>query len=105
MISFEATKDDYLAVGQIVKRAVKIALEVGGAVEDTAELSMDLIACHANGCPLDFQRLLDAPVEDFAHDVFGIRRHIDRKTGRLGDCFVPRTAQPAFAEAKPQLSL
>jgi hypothetical protein len=53
---------------------------------------MDLTACHANGCPMDFETLLSAPDADFVHDVGGIHRYIDRTTGRLGDCFVPRCA-------------
>lgn len=53
---------------------------------------MDLTACHCNGCELDLDRLLLAPDPDFGHDVCGIRRHIDRRTGKLGGCFLPRCA-------------
>ncbi len=53
---------------------------------------MDLVACHANGCPLDFERLSDADDFNIAHDVFGIRRHLDRETGQLTDHFLPRYA-------------
>lgn len=55
---------------------------------------MDLSACHANGCPLDFKRLLAFPDFDFAHDIFGINQRIDRETGQLRNCFVPRCAKP-----------
>jgi hypothetical protein len=60
---------------------------------DKAGVTMDLNAAHANGCPLDFQKLLDFPDFDFFHDVYGIARHIDRETGRIGDCFLPRCAR------------
>ena len=42
---------------------------------------------------LDLQKLLDAPDGDFGHDVFGIRRHINRQTGELENCFLPRCAR------------
>ena len=44
--------------------------------------------------PLDLERMLNADDINFAHDFFGIRKHMDRKTGKLGDCFVPRFAKP-----------
>jgi hypothetical protein len=51
---------------------------------------MDIDACHCNGNPLKLVELLQADKFDFAHDVFGIHRHINRKTGILGHCFLPR---------------
>jgi len=57
------------------------------------DLRMDLTACHLNGCPLQLDDLLGAEDSDFAHDVFGIVCNLNRKTGRLENCFVPRYAQ------------
>jgi hypothetical protein len=54
---------------------------------------MDLEAVNSNGCPLDFQSLLDFPNFDFGHDIYGIGKHIDRTTGKLQDCFLPRCAK------------
>ncbi len=51
---------------------------------------MDITAAHRNGCPLKLDELLKAEDFDFAHDVFGIRRYINRKTGKLENCFLPR---------------
>jgi hypothetical protein len=59
---------------------------------------MDLNACHSNGCPLDFQRLLEASDFDFLHDMIGIQDHINRETGKLENCFVPRLAARAETE-------
>ena len=39
---------------------------------------------------IDFDRLLEADDFNFAHDVFGIIRHMDRTTGKLTDFFSPR---------------
>lgn len=60
---------------------------------DRTSTLMDLSACHANGCPLDFKRLADFPDFDLLHDVCGISAHIDRRTGKLEDCFIPRSAK------------
>lgn len=100
-VSFMITKDDRALVRQIVDRFAEAASDLGDQrdLDELRAVSMDLVACHANGCPMDFQRLLDAPDFDFFHDIDGIQRHIDRATGELGDCFLPRTAKPSRAEA------
>ncbi len=65
---------------------------------DRMSLVLDLSACHANGMPLDFQAMADAPRSfDFWHDIHGIQRHIDRETGKLQHCFVPRFARRVIA--------
>jgi len=56
-------------------------------------INMDITACHLNGNPLDLTALLNADSFDFAHDVLGIRRHINRKTGKLENCFLPRYSE------------
>lgn len=57
------------------------------------DLLMDLAAVH-HTCPLDFGRMAGAiGTANLAHDVLGIARHLDRRTGKLGDCFVPRFAK------------
>jgi hypothetical protein len=55
-------------------------------------LLMDLTAADGmNGNePLDWDRLLDADDFNFLHDIHGICDHIDRVTGVLGGCFLPR---------------
>ena len=55
---------------------------------------MDLTACHANGNPLRLAELLAADDGNFAHDIFGINRHLNRQTGELMDCFSPRYSRP-----------
>jgi len=53
---------------------------------------MDITACHNHACVLDLQRLSEAVDSDFLHDVGGIRRHLNRETLELENCFVPRHA-------------
>lgn len=92
-ISFATTKEEAVIIGAIIRRAQSMA----DYKIDSMEAHMDLSACHANGCPMKFQEFLDAPDFDFSHDFFGIRRHINRKTGQLEDFFLPRFAQPVAA--------
>jgi hypothetical protein len=89
LATFDVSKQDSDLITKIVLRAIS-TLRVEN--DDRLMLAMDLTACHANGCPLKLQELLDAPKFDFAHDIHGIQRHIDRTTGELKDCFCPRTA-------------
>jgi len=62
---------------------------------------MDLTACHSCGCPLDFEKLSRFPEPDFWHDISGINSNLDRDTGKLRNCFVPRCAKPENRDAGP----
>lgn len=57
---------------------------------DRTSLLMDL----GSVPELDLPKLLAAPAFDFAHDIWGIIRHMDRSSypGKLRDCFWPRCA-------------
>lgn len=90
-MNWNYSKRDFNLIRQIVDRAqVEGVKRGGGPVMDRMAVTMDLEACHCNGNPLDLEKLLNAPRLDFVHDVCGIIRHIDRDTGALKNCFVPR---------------
>lgn len=84
MISFNTTKDEAMTIHAIAKRAANL---IGG---DLLEWDMDVSATHANGTPLRLDALAEADDFNFIHDLGGIRRHIDRETGKLADGFLPR---------------
>jgi len=84
----KVTKSDLNIIHEIAKRAVDIA-EKGGYKIDYMTMEMDITACHISN-PLRLNELLSANNGDFGHDVFGIRKYIDRDTGKLKDCFSPR---------------
>jgi hypothetical protein len=89
-VSFNVTRFE---AGQIRAIAVRYAAVVRLLTDrkvDILETVMDLTACHANGCPLDLELLAAADDTNLLHDVGGINRHMDRETGRLTRCFVPR---------------
>lgn len=93
VVKFDATPAEFKTIAAIAERAHELAasLDFDYPVMD---VEMDVIAAHANGCPLDLESLLSFDDMDFGHDVFGIRRHIDRGTGGLRDCFLPRCSTP-----------
>jgi len=75
--------------------ASKIANAVnalGDSVDiDKLSILMDLEACNIV-CPLDLDKLLAFDSFNLAHDVCGIANHLNRTTGELEDCFLPRCA-------------
>jgi hypothetical protein len=87
---FEATREELEKISKIVNRASEL-----GALGDVTVITMfmDLEAAHCNGCPLDFDRLMEFPDGDFLHDILGIKHHMDREKGKLNDGFVPRCAK------------
>lgn len=96
MIRFNVSREQHDQIIHIVKRA-----EEKGWYDpaDRMQSVMDLKAVIAQGCQLDLdalERNFDSQYSvDVAHDLGGIRRHIDRSNdspsgGQLLDCFVPR---------------
>jgi hypothetical protein len=61
------------------------------------DVLMDVVATHCNGNPLRLEALLAADDFNFAHDILGIRTHLNRETGKLEDHFRPRFSQPRSA--------
>jgi hypothetical protein len=90
-LTFETTKKDAVLIHRIAVRASKCEAELG-LERAVLDIDMDVTACHANGCPLDLKRLLFASDFNFLHDIEGIHRHLDRTTGKLKNCFLPRFA-------------
>src|SRR5690349_14642487 len=93
VINWKVSKHEHELINIIADRAVAVAASHGNHSYDKLHATMDLTACHANGCRLDLQGLAGAESFDFTHDVFGIARHINRETGKLENCFVPRYAE------------
>lgn len=93
MISFTTNKQEHKTIQAIADRASALGLQ-NGIEYPAVDAAMDITAVHANGCPLRLDELLAAEPFDFTHDVFKIRRHLNRTTGQLEDFFYPRFAQP-----------
>lgn len=90
MINWEkATKEEYELFKQIADREVKEGICYS---TDRMSILMDIEAAHAT-YPLKLKELLNAPVVDFAHDIYGIAANLNRNTGELENYFIPRYAK------------
>ncbi len=90
-INWNCTREESLVIDEIIRRFQNLAPD-SQAASDKVGLMMDIEACHCNGCPLRLDELLQSNNFDFLHDVAGIYRNLDRLTGTLQDCFLPRFA-------------
>lgn len=88
-MKFDVKPYELPVIQDIARRAVSLANK-HGVPYSMMDANMDIAAAHCNGSPLLLVSLRDADDFNFAHDVFGIRRHINRDTGKLENCFVPR---------------
>lgn len=89
-VSFQVSSEVKKAIEQVAERYQAFLKEMNLKPVDMLGLHMDLTACHANGCPIDWARLNAADDFTIAHDVGGIQRHINRQTGQIENCFLPR---------------
>lgn len=88
ILYWNTSKEDATLIEKIAEIAVQ-----RGFYQTKLNAIMDLTALQANGTPLQLADMLEAADSlDFAHDLCGIRVHLDRDSGKLKDCFVPRFA-------------
>lgn len=85
-VSFKVSRFDRDVIMEIAKRAKSI----GRPDITLIDWMMDITATHANGNPLRLEALRDADDFNFMHDVYGISACLDRETGKLTKCFLPR---------------
>lgn len=81
-IKWNSTKEDDQIISDIVKRADALSL-----INNRQDLEMDITAVHLNDTPIRLKDLLEADDFNFTHDVIGITNNINRKTGKLENCF------------------
>ena len=75
---------------ELVKKIVERATTEGLLADDATALNMDLVATHLNSVKLDFPKMLAADKFNFAHDICGIQRHLNRDNAQLMNSFLPR---------------
>ena len=85
----ETTKEENELIHKIVERAESLGVDYG----DRITRMMDLTAAHWT-CPLKLEEMLEGNNVDLLHDIYGIAKSIDRDTGELRDCFLPRFSLP-----------
>jgi hypothetical protein len=86
---FNSTHEEAELIRNIVSRAQEL-----GMTNDRLGSIMDIDACNSNGTPLNLKQFLAFDDFNFAHDFIGIQNHIDRRTGELQHCFLPRCHKP-----------
>ncbi len=86
MINFTTTKEEDVLIDKIINRAIELEFDN----VNYQDSSMDLSAVHSNDVKIDFEKLLSADDFNFIHDFEGIRQNINRNTGKLNNCFLPR---------------
>lgn len=89
-ISFAVTKHEAAVINEIADRAMGLGEARRHDRFTKMDIAMDVTAVHANGCPLRLEALLSADPFNFAHDVLGIRRNLNRRTGELENFWTPR---------------
>jgi hypothetical protein len=87
-MKWDTTKQETYLIMKIMDRAFSSRDIV--PTENRMTMMMDITACHLNGNRLDLEGLFKAKEPDFFHDVCGISRYINRKTGKMTECFSPR---------------
>lgn len=88
MLNFDLNNTDREYARKIAVRAVEYL-----DVLSVMEIIMDLSVVHNHDCGLDLAQFSAADDFNLLHDVVGIHNHLNRKTGKLEDCFVPRFAK------------
>lgn len=95
MLKWTGTKEEMELLVAIARRFTGANRSYFGL--SFSEVLMDLEATHCNGCTLQLEELLQSEDSDFFHDVSGIVKHLNRRTGQLEGCFLPRYAQANHA--------
>lgn len=88
--SFKTARHEFDLIQKIVDRSMGLSTARRYDQWTRMDMHMDLSAVHANGNPLRLDDLLAADDFNFAHDILGIRRNLDRETGKLENFFSPR---------------
>lgn len=92
MVQFaKFTKKQQKLVNQITDRAHNLFKDQG-MIRSKMDIEMDISATHEN-CELNLKQLKDFDDNNFTHDILGICKNLNRNTGELENCFLPRCAK------------
>lgn len=99
-LSFTVLPVEADLIGEIAERAYQMDRKHAGRhARKLIYWRMDFTAVHASGNPLRLEQLRNADEFNFAHDAFGICRHLNRETGELENFFRPRFSAPVVEAA------
>lgn len=89
MVDWNKASDNTVKMAHAIARRARDEGIIKGS---TMDLEMDITAA-ATVLPMKLNELYKEKTFNFFHDVCGIMRHIDRDTGNLMHCFLPRCAR------------
>lgn len=87
-ISWNSTKEEDVIISNIVSRFLKENQD-----HERLDVMMSITATHLNGNPLDLEKLLSFDDFNFYHDIIGIINNINKNTGKLQNCFLPKCSK------------
>lgn len=97
-ISFDVSLAEMRIIKRIARRGHQL-LKQHGVDRDRTSIEMDLCACHANGCPLDLEKLAGFDDFNLSHDLLGLAKCLDHRTGQLLRHFRPQCALRTTSQA------
>jgi len=87
--TMQSAREEYIKISSIIDRYNELRVDIGFEPISKITLMMDIE--NADKCvPLNLDKLLEFKDSDFAHDMGGIITNMNRETGQLENCFVPR---------------
>jgi hypothetical protein len=90
-INWDLTPKERKLIDRIGDRAMALCKRAG-IEADRVDVLMDIVFCHNNAYRLRLEDWLVADDFNFAHDLAGITRHINRETATFDRSFLPRCA-------------
>ena len=85
----KARREELETINKIVKRALGIEV-TRNLIDDPISLFMDIDSISSG---LDLSKFLSFDNFNFCHDVFGIIENMNKETGKLENCFLPRCSR------------
>ena len=85
-------KEIFEVMRQIAERYEKVMRIWELEPEDRHTTLMDLECIHDLYPKFRWIQFRDAPSDDFNHDIFGIKQHLNRTSKKLKHCWEPRYA-------------
>jgi len=81
------------ALNKIYSRYLEMCIKYDVLAESRMDIEMTLFFAAEDIPELDLEVLATSSEFDFAHDICGLLKHMNRKTLKVEHCFLPRCAR------------
>lgn len=96
-INWKTSDEERKIIRKVVDRISRLNKPAELTNEDKLNVTMTLTACHLNGNPLDFEKMLICDEFTLFHDLVGIEKHLNQETGKIERHFLPRCSKRSAA--------